>query len=401
MTGLMNVPRAGGLLEIEGIDGLLAASFENVYYLTGFWSENFFMFPNQTQIYAIVSKQQLELAHLVCGLGEAANVYSSCGERVEPHLYGNFARAVRPDGTLDELEEFVREQVIERKPYLSVVDASSVAIEEAGLGKAKIAYDERAVFPHCIAELARRLKTAEFVPGWELFRRIRAVKTQEEQRRLTAALRLNERAIVAAMRLARVGVSEKEMVDEYERVVDEGGGRTTFAHIYFGRRGAVGYLRDHGARLEAEDIVRFDVGCRLEGYHSDIARNFCLQEPSPRARSIYRALLEGEEAAAAALRPGETASKVFEAGVRAVREAGLVDFSRHHVGHAIGLELYDLPILAPTDETLIESGMVFEVETPYYELGFAGLQPEDTVLVTDRGAEFLTSISRAFQVGAP
>ena len=42
--------------------------------------------------------------------------------------------------------------------------------------------------------------------------------------------------------------------------------------------------------------------------------------------------------------------------------------------------------------------MVFEVETPYYTLGYAGLRPEDTVLVTESGGQFLNSISRNFEV---
>ncbi len=57
-----------------------------------------------------------------------------------------------------------------------------------------------------------------------------------------------------------------------------------------------------------------------------------------------------------------------------------------------------MPILSANDHTLIEEGMTFEVETPYYELGSAGLQPEDTVLVTRREPRLLTTLPRELVV---
>ncbi|MCA1648671.1 MAG: aminopeptidase P family protein, partial [Chloroflexi bacterium] len=82
----------------------------------------------------------------------------------------------------------------------------------------------------------------------------------------------------------------------------------------------------------------------------------------------------------------------------AVRDNGIPQFARTHVGHGIGLEVYDIPLLAPTDSTPIEDGMVVQIETPYYELGWAGIQPEDTVVATPSGGKNMTAISRKFEV---
>lgn len=398
---MVNVDRATRILEQEAVDGLLAACAENVYYLTGMWSESYFMMPQQTQLFAVVAADRLDLPRIVCSLGEAANVFESCGADAEAYLFGSFRRAVHSDVALTETEEFVRVRVVDSRPFATIVESTVAAVEDAGLAQATIAYDERAIFPENLAQLESRLPEARLVRGWSLFRRIRAVKTERELDRLQAALALNERAVLAAMGVAQPGVSEQEMIDEFERTIASGGGRSTFTQIYFGRRGAMGDVRDHRARLEPRDVIRFDVGCVVDRYHSDIARNFSLQEADARARALYAALLHGEEVAAAALRPGVTAREVFDAGVNAVREAGIPGYERNHVGHGIGLELYDLPTLSPGEETLIEAGMLFEVETPYYELGFAGLQPEDTVLVTEQGGKFLNGISRDFEVWQP
>ncbi len=398
MAALLNKPRAQRIMEESGVDGLLGASFENVVYLSGLWSENFFVLPHQTQVYAIVSRQDLDRPHVVSGLGEAANIFQACPPGAPIYLYGSFFRAVTTEAPLSDLERFVEDRVVRRKPFPSVVEAAVAAVEAAGLGQGTIAYDERSVFPENLAEIQRRLPDAKLVAGYRLLRRIRAVKTEDEQRRLKLALALNERSIYAAMGVARVGVSEQEMIEEFERTVVSGGGKPMFTQLVFGRRGGHGNVMKRDVKLAPGDVIRFDVGCMVEGYNSDIARNFVLEEPGRRVRDYYQAVLHGEEVATAALRPGATASSVFATTVNAIREAGIPHYNRHHVGHGIGLEVYDIPTLMPGDDTPIEVGMVFQVETPYYELGWAGLQPEDTVLVTEDGGQFLNGISRQLEV---
>lgn len=399
MTALINEARAQGILREEAIDGLLASCFENVYYTSGLWNENFFVLPRQTQAFVILARDALRVPHIVAGLGEAANIAESVPQAIV-YLYGRFFRAVSTDSPLTALELSVKERVVEGKPFANVIEATVAAIEAAGLGRSTIAYDERGMFPENVAELQRRLAGVRFVPGWNLFRRIRAVKTAEELECLKRALALTEKAIHAAMRVARVGVSEQQMIEEFERTIVSGGAKPLFTQIAFGRRGGHGNVMRRDATLKPGEFIRFDVGCMADGYTSDIARNFGLTEPDRRTRELYQAVLHGQEVAARALRPGVTARAVFEEGVRAIREAGIPHYNRHHIGHGIGLEVYDIPTLMPTDETVIEEGMVLEVETPYYELGYGGLQPEDTVVVTPDGGRFLNSLSRDFEIWA-
>lgn len=396
----LNEPRAQAILEEAGVDGLLAASLENVYYLSGLWSENFPILPKQTQIFAVVSRDDLAAPHLVAGLGEAANIHSFLGANARPYLYGTFFRFVSTTVDLDEGERFVKEHVLDAAPFATVVDAAAAAIGEAGLHRSRVAYDERGIFPETLAQLQERLPDTTFVPAWHLFRRIRAVKTPEEQLLLTKAVRIAEDAIHAAMRSARAGVTERDLIHEYEKSIIDSGARLNFAQIAFGRRGGTGYVMSRDAQLRGDDIIRFDVGCDYEGYHSDIARNFALTPPDKRTRDIHAAMVAAQQAAADAMRPGALASEVFEIGIRAAREAGVSEYRRHHIGHGLGLEVYDIPVLAPADDTELEEGMVISVETPYYELGFGGLQPEDAFLVTANGGEWLNSLSREFEVWA-
>src|SRR5207245_2054149 len=99
------------------------------------------------------------------------------------------------------------------------------------------------------------------------------------------------------------------------------------------------------------DIIRFDIGCRAEGYYSDIARTAIFGEASPKQRDYYRAILEGERQAIDQVRAGVTANAIFVTAVEATRKAGIAHYRRHHVGHAIGLDVYDMPILNETTST--------------------------------------------------
>src|SRR2546430_2534085 len=148
----------------------------------------------------------------------------------------------------------------------------------------------------------------------------------------------------------------------------------------------------------AGDLVRFDLGCLWGAYRSDISRTAVLGAPSDKQARYYAAILAGERAAIAAMKPGVPVSRLFDLAVRVTREAGMPHYQRHHVGHGIGLEPYDPPTINATTNTALEPGMVFCVETPYYEHAMGGVQVEDAVEVTPTGARTLTRSSQDLTV---
>ena len=119
-----------------------------------------------------------------------------------------------------------------------------------------------------------------------------------------------------------------------------------------------------------------------------------LGKPTAKQQSYYQAIKEGEEQALDLLRPGARAAEIFEKTVKKVRQAGIPHYQRSHVGHGIGIECYDMPFLNLSSGHTLEEGMVVNVETPYYELGFGGLQVEDTAVITKTGYRLLTKSKR-------
>jgi Xaa-Pro dipeptidase len=196
------------------------------------------------------------------------------------------------------------------------------------------------------------------------------------------------------------GAHQRDLVAAFAVAVAEAACSVRLANVSTGSATALGNVNQPDDIVAPGDVVRYDVGVVHAGYASDLSRCFSVGPPKERVARYHDALIAGQDAALALLRPGARASDLFTAAVRAVRAAGIGHYDRINVGHGIGLAAdgYDAPMLASADETVIEPGMVLCVEAPYYELGFGGLQVEDMVVVTEDGYEALSHLPRHLEV---
>jgi Xaa-Pro dipeptidase len=394
---LLNIDRASRLMGESGLDGLLATTASNVFYLSGLWSIGLVLLPTETQVYAIVSREQPSRPVLVVSTGELDTVMD-CFPGVRVISYGNFYREVAEGVELSPLEVRLKELVVGGQPESDALKALAAALEESGLTDRAIGLDEHGINPAYPSELKKRFPRLKIKPAASVFRQIRMVKTEEEIKRLRAAVEVTEKAILKAVSTAREGVTEAEMGKEFEKALIEQGGQPLITCLHIGRSTVFINRRPGDTALRKGDQVLFDVGCRYQGYASDIARTFAFGDVGEGTRRYYAAILEGQERGLETIKAGVRAQDVFRATVAAVREAGIPHFRRHHVGHGIGIDVYDPPLLAPGDETVLEEGMVMDIEQPYYEIGTGALAVEDTFVVTKGRAELLTSISRELEV---
>jgi Xaa-Pro aminopeptidase len=112
------------------------------------------------------------------------------------------------------------------------------------------------------------------------------------------------------------------------------------------------------------------------------------------ARALYVAVLEAQLAAISAVRPGATAGEVDQAARQELRRARLDRFFSHSTGHGVGLEIHELPRLAPRNDAILRPGMVVTIEPGVYLPGKCGIRIEDMLLVTERGYEVLTTVGK-------
>jgi Xaa-Pro aminopeptidase len=321
-----------------------------------------------------------------------------CGAGARIINYGTFTRYVAEGVELTPIEIRLKELAIDRQPRDDALEALAAALEEAQLTDKVIGLDETLFKPAYSSELTRRYPQLTLRPAASVFKQIRMVKTAEEISRLRAAVQVTEKAILEVVGMAREGITGAEMAREFEKTLIDQGARPLFTGLGFGRLSAIGQCPPGDVPLRMGERIWFDVGCRYQGYSSDVGRTFGFGDPGERTRRYYQATLEGQKRGLETAKAGATAAEVFHATVAAVRSAGIPDFRRRHVGHGMGIWSYDPPMLAPGDETVLEEGMVMAIEPPYYEIGTGGLLVEDTFVVTKGHPELLTSLSRELEI---
>jgi Xaa-Pro dipeptidase len=390
----INVERAKRLMAEEGVDAIIASTLENNFYLSGFWVDGQELFPLDSESYTVATRSAPDEGIVVCSIGSADLTLSGYPTLSGVVTFGTFFRDIAEGVPLDDDEKAVRVMTEAHETGRSSVDALAESLRRLGVAEGTIAVDERGPNRRLLEALADKLPAATFVPGSKLFRNIRAVKTPDEISKITAALRVTEDGLRAAFAAFKTGVTEREIQQEFIRAVVAQGAHPGFALVRFGKGLALGQIPAGDRALEQGDFAFFDVGVNLDGYKSDIGRLVSFGEPSAEIASLYEASKAGQQTAIDMMRPGVVAKDVFTAAVQAVRDAGIPSYQRQHVGHGIGVEYYDLPVLTPDSDTVLEADMIFEVETPYYRMGVGGAFIEDTVLITESGSEIITTLDR-------
>jgi Xaa-Pro aminopeptidase len=227
------------------------------------------------------------------------------------------------------------------------------------------------------------------LPASELLRSVRRIKSRAEVLKLQAAARNVEGAILATTAVADVGMSEIDLAREFERGLLTGGTRPSLTMLKIGRQAVFGQRRQTRVVVSEGDILWFDCDAVRDMYWADIARVFAVRD-GRRHCARFDALLAGQSRAIEAIRPGMTGGDVFDLVMDTVHRSGFPEYRRHHVGHGIGLEPYERPILAPGNRDVVEAGMVLSVETPFYEYAAGALHVEDPICVGVEGNERLT-----------
>jgi Xaa-Pro dipeptidase len=393
-----NLERLGARMDELGLDGLVATTAENVYYLTGIASVSLEIFPHSGQCYAVVTRDRLAHPHFVSSRCDLDQIRDAAVDLDGALGFGTFFREYDGVVGLSEQDERLRRIMNHDPNPATPADTLVATLRRAGLATGRVAVDEDGALPGLLDTLRESLPGADFRAGADVFRHTRKVKTEAELRRLADTAAVTERAIQAAVAVAVPGATEVDLVREFERSVVGEGGRPKFSLIKFGAAAAGGQTRPTTEPLRRGEAIWFDVGIVYEGYWADLGRVFGFGPPSDKLATYYDAVLAGEDAALAAARPGMTGKELFDITVEAVRAAGIPHYRRNHVGHGIGVEVYDRVLITPHGDDQLEAGTVVNFETPYYEFGFGAAMVEDPFVVRESGNELLTTLDRRLSI---
>ncbi|MCK4836211.1 MAG: aminopeptidase P family protein, partial [Candidatus Aminicenantes bacterium] len=189
----------------------------------------------------------------------------------------------------------------------------------------------------------------------------RSVKSQEEVAEVEKALDISYEMYLQAMKMARPGVYEREIVGQIEGIVGSYGSHVAFPTILT-IHGETLHNHYHGNRLEKNNLLVIDSGAESpEHYASDITRTFPVGgEFTTRQREIYEIVLKSQLTAMDSIKP-ETSYKDIHLQVARIMVNGLKDiglmkgevdaavnegahalFYPHGLGHMMGLDVHDM-----------------------------------------------------------
>ncbi len=192
----------------------------------------------------------------------------------------------------------------------------------------------------------------------------------------------------------REGMTEKEFNALLEYTLRkkgaEGGWKRSGFIVASGERSAFPHGSPTDRPFRGGDMVTVDFGATVEGYMSDLTRNFSFGPLSERGAEIEGLLLEAHHRAARALRPGASGVEVDGVARKIIVDGGWGKHFSHGLGHGLGLEVHEAPRLSPLSVDILAEGDVVTVEPGIYLEGWGGMRIEDDYLVTGSGAVCLS-----------
>jgi Xaa-Pro aminopeptidase len=403
---LVNKPRAYEVMEEMKVDGLVALNPINVYYLAntlpvltkfrGDWT-TLATFPRDPQQPSFIVTSGAQTWDLVNGDREVPEIIAVTGpanwqefanagpeqRRIEPKASSG-GYAVR-EGALTEREQ---RWAAAQKKYNANAAATPAwglarALKNSGLSKGRIAVDDMRI-KLMLDEIGMTDVTC--VPGTNIFRRIRMVKSEPEMALMRIAGANNAIAGMNTIKAIQKGMRFEEVERRFQAECAALGNEMTslLAGVTIG-------LFPDGHAVEGKPFL-IDAVSHFRQYHGDFSRTVCLGEPSKEILARAKATKIGRDAVFEKLKAGMPFSEIRRIAFDAQVKAGMRRETLIVNPHSVGLEHGDNPMRldgtygAPID-TVCEENMVITVDMPYVEVGFGAGHHEDLIRITKTGYE--------------
>jgi len=269
------------------------------------------------------------------------------------------------------------------------------------------------MFPNCrFEDISREIRL------------LRMIKTPYETDQIRRAARILDKGFDEIKRIIREGITELE-VDGHLSLIARREGHMgvlrmrgwnqemTYAHVLSGESGSVtSFLNSaHGGsgntpamaqgagfrRIRRDEPIGIDYGVAVNGYVGDEFRTFVIGDLGGELKEAHHCAVEILQALARAAKPGVLCSHLYHMAEEMAQKAGLRPFFEGYgegqvrfLGHGIGLEIDEFPVIAPGFKEPLQEGMVIALEPKFVFPGRGIVGIEDDYLVTPKGLERIT-----------
>ncbi len=240
-----------------------------------------------------------------------------------------------------------------------------------------------------------RTKLAEyqdFVEMQKIINEPRMIKSSDEIKKIAEAEKIGDEAFSYILDRIKEGRSEREIALEIEFFMKKHGATAlSFDTIAAsGKRSAMPHGIATDKIIENGDFLTLDFGCIFEGYCSDMTRTVVVGKANDKQREIYDTVLKAQTAAINKIQTGIKCSEIDKVARDIITDAGYGENFGHSLGHSVGIEIHENPSFAPSCHEILKNGHVVTVEPGIYIEDFGGVRIEDLIAVENGSARNLT-----------
>lgn len=227
----------------------------------------------------------------------------------------------------------------------------------------------------------------------------RAVKDQTEIKPILKALDIQQEAFKRTCAYIEPGMTEYQIAAylEYQmRLLGADG--TSFPSIVAADANAsLPHAIPGSKKVRKGGIILIDWGAKFGGYCSDLTRVVSIGKMPAKIKEIYQVCLDAQLAAIDAIAPGKSLPEIDAVARDIITKAGYGKQFGHSLGHGIGLDIHEQPVLASRAKGVLEPGHIVTVEPGIYLPGIGGVRIEDDVLVTEQGKKVLSDLPKTLK----
>lgn len=223
---------------------------------------------------------------------------------------------------------------------------------------------------------------------------LRKIKDEEEVALIHKAAEITSRGMKKALEIIKPGLKEWEIAAEVEYEMRKAGSsgvafdtivcsgpESSFPHGGLGER-----------EIKYGDLVVIDIGAKYRGYCADMTRTVVAGNPSERQKHLLETLSEAQSLAISRLKDSVKAKDIDEVARKYIAERGYGEYFVHSLGHGVGLDIHEPPMISPVSEEVLSQWNIVTIEPGIYIPKFGGARIEDTILVLKENAVKLTML---------
>lgn len=377
------------LLRKKGLDGSIVSSPENFHYVTGFGGHQHTVSRQPGFTLAVMRADDKVPTHLTTMDFEAATFrIKAAGLNFVVDPYDTWVG-------LKTWDEIAHGAVVPDKTAMeSSMDKLVQFMKACDLADKKVGVELDYLPVPYYKSLTEKFPEAEFVDISDLFVYARSVKQRDEIEMFRKLCRIADHGFTEVSKIAKIGVSERELVQCFREDVIKSGfcAPSSWSMFSTGPSSARLTLPGDGV-VKDGDVVKFDAGVNAEFdfYTTDTSRAWIIGNGDPALLKLKDRLYEGQRRMIAAAKPGLPINELYHTAYDYVKEM-FPCYRRGHQGHSIsmGPATAETPYINASETRPLEAGMILAMEVPCYIDGVNGFNIEDMVLITEDGCEVLT-----------